>query len=268
MPSVILGDSVRIGQILTNLVGNAIKFTERGGVAVEIGNSECRRPTIPCLISLRVRDTGIGISPDAAERIFQPFSQADNSITRRYGGTGLGLAITKRLCELMQGSLRVESQPGQGSVFTAQIRVQRGVEEAETRRRSRCAVPAPTGPSLSLLVFEDNRLNQRILGALLGKLGHRARFVGSGEEGLEVVSRERVDVILMDIEMPGMDGYETARRLRLQEKSGGDPRRRIIAVTAHAMEGTREKCLAAGMDDFLAKPINPDLLSATLKKYS
>ena len=269
VPAIVRGDSVRIGQILTNLVGNAIKFTERGGVWVEVALGTPLREIEPneCLLSLKVRDTGIGIVPEAASRIFQPFSQADNSITRRYGGTGLGLAITKRLCELMDGTLGVESQPGQGSVFTAEIVVKRALEELRVPSALGAAGRPPLGPSLSLLVFEDNRLNQRILRALLERLGHRPQFAGTGEEGLQRAAQEKFDVILMDIEMPGMDGYETARRLRQSEVPGG-PRPQIIAVTAHAMEGTREKCLAAGMDDFLPKPINPDLLEAALKKSS
>jgi signal transduction histidine kinase len=270
-PAVIVGDAVRLGQILTNLIGNAIKFTEQGSVDVRISTRAPDASGQPdagrCLLEFQVSDTGVGIAPEAMERIFRPFSQADNSITRRFGGTGLGLAITRRLCELMRGTLTVRSQPGQGSVFTAQVEV--GVAAAEEATPfPLAAAPGTAGPGerpLRILVFEDNRLNQRVLGALLKKIGHEAHFVGTGVEGLAIIFKEKFDAVLMDIEMPGIDGYETVRQLRRAE-APGEPRQYIIALTAHAMQGIREKCLAAGMDDFLTKPIQPQVLRDTLQR--
>jgi CheY-like chemotaxis protein len=269
-PAVIVGDVVRLGQILTNLIGNAIKFTERGSVDVWI----TRRPPAAgehvkpgrCQLEFLVRDTGVGIAPEALERIFRPFSQADNSITRRFGGTGLGLAITRRLCELMHGELSVQSEPGRGSVFSARVEVGLAPEDDSAADAPRIPLAAALGDrSLRILVFEDNRLNQRVLGALLKKLGHQARFVDTGADGLAIVFKESFDAILMDIEMPGIDGYETVRQLRLAETPGA-PRQYIIALTAHAMEGVREKCLAVGMDDFLTKPIQFGVLRETLQR--
>lgn len=264
LPSVVVGDSVRFGQILTNLVSNAVKFTERGGVAVTLAPGSDPVAAGTCEIVVTVRDTGIGIAPEAMERIFQPFSQADNSITRKYGGTGLGLAISKRLCELMRGDLRVASEPGRGATFTATLHFHAAAGPAAPVP-VRAPALAPVGRPLSLLVFEDNRLNQHVIGALLRKLGHRARFAGTGPEGLQMLDSEPFDALLMDIEMPGMDGYEAARIIRERERGTGR-RRRVIAVTAHAMSGIREKCLAAGMDDFLTKPIDPAALKEALER--
>jgi signal transduction histidine kinase/ActR/RegA family two-component response regulator len=262
VPAVVLADSVRIGQVLTNLIGNAVKFTERGGVNVRI----CRAPADPGEITLTVADTGIGIVPAALERIFQPFSQADNSITRKYGGTGLGLAISKRLCVLMGGDLAVASEPGRGTTFTARIKV--GLPVRPAAAAAARAAPdwsAAADRRLNLLIFEDNRLNQAVIGALLKKLGHEFRFASSGVEGLEILPREEFDAVLMDIEMPGMDGYEAVRQIRRRE-SGGPRRQHVIALTAHAMVGVRERCLATGMDDFLTKPIDPEALRAALDR--
>jgi CheY-like chemotaxis protein len=260
---------VRIGQILTNLVGNAVKFTERGSVDVRIAAGDdmagARRASGRCMLEFKIHDTGVGIAAEAMERIFRPFSQADSSITRRFGGTGLGLAISKRLCELMHGDLSVESELGRGSTFTARVEV--GVlKEESPHPPAQAALPATAGERpLRILVFEDNRLNQRVLGALLKSLGHHGHFVGSGVEGLAVLFSDKFDAILMDIEMPGIDGYETVRRIRMAEAPVGN-RHYVVALTAHAMKGIREKCMAAGMDDFLTKPIDPKVLREALQR--
>jgi signal transduction histidine kinase/CheY-like chemotaxis protein len=270
-PAVIMGDAVRLGQILTNLIGNAVKFTEHGSVDLQIAtrppDAGARPAEGRCMLEFVVRDTGVGIAPEALDRIFRPFSQADNSITRKFGGTGLGLAITRRLCELMHGELSVQSRPGQGATFTARMEVGAASEEDQVSGAiGSAALAAGTRDRpLRILVFEDNRLNQRVLSALLKKLGHHAHFVGSGVEGLAVIFKEKFDAVLMDIEMPGIDGYETVRQLRAAEIPGA-PRQHIIALTAHAMQGVREKCLAAGMDDFLTKPIEPKVLRETLQR--
>jgi len=263
VPKAVVGDPVRIGQVLTNLIGNALKFTEQGGVDVDIGSSMQNGRQ---MLVLKVKDTGIGIPSDKHKAVFEPFSQADASTTRRFGGTGLGLSITSNLCVLMGGSLTLESEPGKGSVFTATI--DSGVTPVAAR------IPAPSTPvstikptphPLRILVFEDNAINQTVMRALLARLGHQAQFVANGEEGLVVLARETFDVALMDIEMPVMDGYEAVRNIRKKE-AGGMSRLYIIAVTAHAVEGVRERCLAATMDDFLTKPVNLKTLGDSLSR--
>jgi PAS domain S-box-containing protein len=270
VPQVIVGDAVRIGQILTNLIGNAIKFTEKGGVRLRVSRvpGERIRPAGRNDLILEVSDTGIGIAPEALDRIFRPFGQADDSITRKFGGTGLGLAISRRLCEVMGGGLTVSSEPGKGSVFTARIAVRFPGDHVGM-------TPAPAAPDwsalperpLRVLVIEDNPLNQRVIGALLKKLGHGHVFASNGRDGLDLLERERFDIVLLDIEMPDMDGYETVRQLR-QREAGTGRRQLVVAVTAHAMSGVREQCLAAGMDDFLTKPIDPNLLRDALRRHA
>ncbi len=260
VPLQVVSDPVRIGQILINLVGNAIKFTEKGGVTVTISATNDRDGLH---LVIQVQDTGIGITPEEQERIFLPFNQADVSTTRRFGGTGLGLTITRRLCELMNGSLNVESSPGQGSVFTATL-LTGGITE-----------PLPAGDgdvrlnssarSLRVLVFEDDPTNQTLVRALLLRLGHQPRFVSNGESGLLVLAEESFDAVLMDIDMPVMDGYEAVRIIRLSEAPSG-PNRYIIALTAHALQGERERCLEAGMNDFITKPITLPVLAEALAR--
>jgi CheY-like chemotaxis protein/nitrogen-specific signal transduction histidine kinase len=260
VPSEVVSDPVRLQQILNNLVGNAIKFTAAGRVTLEVAAAPAR------FLVFKISDTGIGIAPEQQARIFTPFSQADASTTRRFGGTGLGLSITRRLCELMGGSLTVSSEPGRGSVFTATIRTLPASSPAPTPAAGTSAAEAPTRRRpLKLLVFEDNFVNQKVIGAFLTKLGHQARFAEDGEKGLAVFDRERFDALLMDLEMPVMDGYEAVRRIRGNEKPG-TRRAYVIALTAHALKGERERCLELGMDDFLTKPLNLAILEKTLAR--
>jgi Signal transduction histidine kinase len=259
VPREIISDPVRLQQILTNLLGNALKFTGEGSVSLKISSPA------PDLIELEVSDTGIGIAPEQQSRIFTPFSQADTSTTRRFGGTGLGLSITRRLCELMGGSLTVQSEPGRGSVFTATLHA-----PAAAPLETSLALPAAPATTtrtrpLRVLVFEDNAVNQKVIGAFLKKLGHDTRFAEDGAKGLAILAEENFDVLLMDLEMPVMDGYEAVRRIRENETPGG-PRAYIVALTAHVLEGQRERCLALGMDDFLTKPINLAALEQTLAR--
>ncbi len=263
VPEAVIGDPVRLQQILANLLGNAIKFTKEGGVILEIGAPR------EGVLEFRVTDTGIGIDLEQQARIFAPFSQADASTTRRFGGTGLGLSITRRLCELMGGSLTLTSEPGRGSTFVATVRAARTAPVAAVVAPVDlgAAVEAPRR-RLRLLVLEDNAVNQRVMRAFLNRLGHEARFVDDGSKGLAALAEERFDALLMDIEMPVMDGYETTRRIREGEAAGveGDARAYIIALTAHALRGERERCLAAGMDDFLSKPLSMDALKLALSR--
>lgn len=259
VPPVILIDGTRMGQVLTNLIGNAVKFTEKGRIGLHVFRAGSARD----LLAFAVSDTGIGIAPEALDRIFQPFSQADNSISRKFGGTGLGLAISKRLCEQMGGGLTVESAPGRGSTFTATVLAKTASSSAN--RASMAPGLEIAERRLRLLVIEDNRLNQRVLGALLKKQGHSTEFADSGQAGLDALERGGFDAVLMDIEMPDMDGYETVRRLRRREAEQGG-RHHVIALTAHAMSGVREQCLSAGMDDYLTKPVDPVLLTDALRR--
>jgi CheY-like chemotaxis protein len=256
VPSSVISDPVRISQVLNNLVGNAIKFTSVGGITLDV------EAPGPDLIAFKVTDTGIGIAPENQTRIFTPFNQADASTTRRFGGTGLGLSITRRLCELMGGCLTLSSTLGQGSVFTAAIR-SRFVTEAPAISATNPAVSATTETTLKLLVCEDNSVNQAVIRAFLTRLGHQVTLVDDGAKGLAALERERFDAVLMDLEMPVLDGYEAVRRIRASEQTGG-PRTYIIALTAHALKGERERCLALGMDDFLTKPVNMPALKAAL----
>lgn len=253
---------MRIEQVLSNLVGNALKFTERGGVTIHVSLPPDVSNDGRITLAIEVADTGIGIAPDVRERLFRPFGQADSSITRRYGGTGLGLVIAKRLCELMGGSLEVRSEPGIGSSFTAVIRPLQ--EHSTVKSGGPTASSATPFRSLRLLVFEDNPVNQHLIRVVLGKLGHRFTVVSSGPEGLALLERESFDALLMDIEMPDMDGYEVVRRLRASERGGR--RHHVIAVTAHALQGERERCLAAGIDDYLAKPFTRESLQEVLDR--
>ncbi len=276
------GDVVRLRQVLSNLVHNAIKFTAVGWVtiraAVEPGDGARAR------LRLDVEDSGIGIPREAQARIFERFTQADGTMTRQYGGTGLGLTICKRLVEAMGGGLEVRSLPGQGSVFTVQVDLARAVAEAgeaETWRglgpghlpRDHASGPARLpvvstglgGAAPRLLLVEDNPINQAVVEAMLRRLGLEVRVAGHGREAVELARGEQFDLILMDCQMPVMDGFRATQLLR--EGAAGDRRTPIVALTANAVDGDRERCLAAGMDDYLAKPFSLDDLVVVLGRW-
>ena len=250
MPGRYLGDDHRVRQIFVNLVGNAIKFTLIGRVSVQIEGGENG-------IIARVRDTGVGVAEADRERIFEPFVQADASTTRRFGGTGLGLAISRQLAARMGGTLTLDSAPGKGSTFTLSLPLTR-LAPGETRR------PTPiTGLDVRLrgrrvLVVEDNAVNRLVVSEMLTRLGCAVEVA---EDGLEAVRRasERFDLVLMDCQMPRLDGYDATRALRARGM-----RAPIVALTANAMEGDRERCLAAGMDDYLDKPVSQKRLVEVL----
>ncbi|HET7701835.1 MAG TPA: response regulator [Candidatus Limnocylindrales bacterium] len=264
---VLLGDAGRIRQIVLNLLSNAVKFTGQGRVSLAVSTT---RFDDRWHIRIAVRDTGIGISADGLSRLFQSFSQADASIARRYGGTGLGLAISRRLAELMGGTLVADSAgiPGEGSTFelafdaeVAPAEAVAGVDErARVSAASSGAALAGNG-DLRVLLAEDNPMNQKLALRLLKNLGLAADVATNGLEAVAAIERQPYDIILMDVQMPDMDGLEATRRIRAAAPS---TRPWIIAMTANAMEGDREACLAAGMDDYLSKPIRPELLAAAL----
>jgi signal transduction histidine kinase/ActR/RegA family two-component response regulator len=255
VPAVLVGDSGRLRQVLVNLLGNAVKFTEQGEVrlSVSVRHEAGER------VALRfgVRDTGIGIPADKQEKIFGAFTQADGSTTRRFGGTGLGLAISNRLVALMGGNLALESRPGRGSLFhfTVELGLHAGApaeEEVPAARPER--VVATDRRGLRVLLAEDNIVNQRVATRFLERLGHAVTVANDGREAVEWWLRERFDLVLMDVQMPEMDGFEAVAAIRDVERETG-MRTPIIALTAHAMSGDRERCLAAGMDGYLTKPI-------------
>jgi signal transduction histidine kinase/CheY-like chemotaxis protein len=263
LPPVILGDAVRLRQILVNLLGNAVKFTERGEISLTGSARLCGDGYHE--IRFAVRDTGPGIPKEDQSRIFESFSQADASINRTHGGTGLGLAISRSLAEQMGGKMEVVSEPGCGSTFHFTIRA-RAAEQ-------KCLAPAfPESldacgaglPPLRTMVVDDNPLNRRLLGTILQRLGIRATVAASGAEALENLSRASFDVIFMDVQMPVVDGLETTRRIRAGMPPDAQPR--IVAITAGAFDEDRADCLAAGMDDYLTKPINVGELVKALRR--
>jgi len=275
IPDRLIGDPHRLRQVLTNLVGNAIKFTDSGGVSVQAAISSASHEDV--MIRFSVHDTGIGIPVEQQKAVFEAFRQADGSTTRKYGGTGLGLAICARLVEMMGGAIRVESEQGKGSTFffTARLKQAQVIEGAQpTDSLSLQNMLAAVGTArwrirggLSVLLAEDNAVNQRLVERLLEKRGHTVAVANSGREALEHAERGCFDVILMDVQMPDMDGLEATAAIREMEKRRGTYTP-IIALTAHTMKGDRERCLAAGMDNFINKPIDAakfiEVLEATV----
>ena len=252
VPDRLEGDPNRLRQVLLNLVNNAVKFTATGSVRAEAVLE--RQSAGRAVVRFNVTDTGIGLSAEQQKLIFEPFRQADGSVTRRYGGTGLGLAICSNLAELMGGGISVESAPGEGSTFSftvdCPVCAEQNVEAANDRTRNRDGADA--GP-LSILLAEDNRVNQLLMVRLLEGRGHRVTVAPDGRVALDEVSRYRFDIILMDVQMPEMDGLEATRIIRQR-----GVRTPIIAMTAHAMQGDRDRCLSAGMNAYVSKPIQPD----------
>jgi signal transduction histidine kinase/ActR/RegA family two-component response regulator len=262
IPTHLIGDPLRLGQVLVNLLSNAVKFTEAGRVTVSTRLVPATE-TSPATIRVDVRDSGIGIEPERLSRLFQPFEQGDASMSRRFGGTGLGLAISKRLVELMDGRLWGESQPGVGSTFSLELPCRAAEIPAAAPRPARAVMPAPAeSRSLRLLIAEDNPVNQRVASRMLLKLGYTADVVDNGRLAVDAADRQAYDVIFMDVQMPELDGLEATRRIKA--RPGAVPW--IIALTAHALEGDRKECLAAGMNDFLSKPVQLVELTAALDR--
>jgi signal transduction histidine kinase/ActR/RegA family two-component response regulator len=264
LPAWVLGDPVRLRQVLSNFISNAIKFTESGTVTV----------ATTCLegqwLRFAVQDTGIGIVPADRDKLFRPFSQADGTITRRYGGTGLGLAISRGLADLMGGRIGVESHPGQGSEFFLEAMFPQ--TSAPTAAIRQPPLPTPSlsrsDRSLHILLAEDNPVNQKLAGTLLTKLGCTFVLAANGLEATEAVAKGHYDLVLMDCMMPELDGYEATRRIRRRELEWSLPRLPIVALTANATRADIEQCLAAGMDDFLSKPYTPESLRQLIDKWA
>ena len=262
LPDWLQGDPARIQQIGVNLLSNAIKFTEQGTIELAVDGTVCDDGDL--VLSLRVKDSGKGIAPENLERIFCPFVQEDLTTTRRYGGTGLGLAISRQLAAMMGGGIEVVSQLGEGSTFTCTVRCQTSVrpEPKETPVMSNRAQH-----TLRILVAEDSLVNTKMMEAILRMERHRARFVENGCEAVAAWREETFDLILMDIQMPEMDGVQATQEIRRLEAERGNGRTPIIALTAYAMSGDRERFLAGGMDGYLAKPITVDQLREVLSRH-
>jgi signal transduction histidine kinase/CheY-like chemotaxis protein len=259
LPEIVIGDRVRLRQVITNLIGNAVKFTPQGEVRLE-ANAEATSDG--WRLHVRVTDNGIGMSPEQQARLFQPFSQADASTSRHFGGTGLGLAICRRLVQAMGGTISCESSPGLGSVFSFDVRLRRGEEAKQTPETVDGAGACQcSAPSVRVLIVEDNPVNQMLARRMTERLGHAPEIAGSGPEALEKVQQADYDVILMDFIMPGMDGLETARRIRALNLARQP---RIVALTANAFLEDRENATKAGMDGFMSKPLRLEILRQEL----
>ncbi|MCA9706214.1 MAG: response regulator [Myxococcales bacterium] len=270
LPRRLRGDPGRLSQVLTNLVGNAVKFTTEGSVTVKVALVEAEpdardepepEPDERFVVRFAVTDTGLGMSPEAAQRVFEPFVQGDSSTTRRYGGTGLGLTICKQLAEHMGGEIGVSSRLGQGSTFELVLPFA-AAKTHQSEEQEPLWAPAPASAALEVLVVEDNEINQRVAQAMLARLGHRYTVVSDGEAALRELVCTPFDVVLMDCQMPGMDGLEACRRLRAAE--GPNRRVPVVALTAHDSKTQREATRAAGMDAFLAKPVRLEALAGLL----
>ena len=257
LPRHLMGDPTRLRQVLLNLLNNAVKFTEQGSVALRIGVDQAR-------LIFSIRDTGIGMDEVAQARLFQPFSQADGSITRKYGGTGLGLMITKELIEAMDGGIEVESAPGVGTCFWFSL----PLRVAEVPDAERAVAAPPTGFQLPgpVLLVDDNRVNQRLAGAMLDRLGLAHVCADHGAEALERITGTDFALVLMDMEMPVMDGVSATRELRRREAAAGQPPLPVVAMTANALSEDRERCFQAGMNGYIAKPISLGALRAELAR--
>jgi len=264
IPENILGDATAVSQILINLMGNSVKFTDRGEVSVFVSRGSTENEKIKIFFS--VRDTGIGIPQDRMDSLFQSFSQVDMSTTRRFGGTGLGLAISKRLVQLMGGTIWAESEIGKGSTFCFTIEAEAATPDQSTdtnATRNEGELQSQIIGQLRLLLAEDNLVNQKVALLMLKKLGIRADVAANGREVLQALERQDYDVVLMDVQMPEMDGFETAKAIRERWQNGSP---HIIAVTAHALEGDRKRCIEAGMDDYISKPVRLEELAFALAK--
>ncbi|QID16378.1 response regulator [Nitrogeniibacter mangrovi] len=259
VPETLAGDAPRLKQVLTNLVGNALKFTERGGVRLDI---RCVSPAEQApVLRFEVTDTGIGIAPEVVDGLFQSFTQADSSITRKHGGTGLGLAISRSLVTLMDGEIGVDSTPGQGSTFWFTATLARARGDAAP---AAAAPPPQPRAGARVLVVDDNRVNRSLMIELLDGLGLQVVTAENGVEAVETVERMAIDLVLMDLQMPHMDGYEATARIRARHEAAALP---IVAMTAHGRDEDRVQCLAAGMNAHLGKPIDPDALAAVLGRW-
>jgi signal transduction histidine kinase/AmiR/NasT family two-component response regulator len=268
VPARVAGDPARLRQILTNLLGNALKFTDAGEIELSVDCASGPTELDKLCLHFSVRDTGIGIPAEKHGLILEPFTQADASTTRRFGGTGLGLTITRRLAEMMGGRLWLTSEVGKGSTFHFTVNLKRVAQRqrAPQPMEAPARAKSPAEP-VRIALAEDNPVNQKLAVCLLRKRGHQVSVAGDGEELLVLLASQQFDIVLMDVQMPRMDGFEAMRQIRRQE-AGGAAHMPIVAMTAHAMAGDRELCLAAGANGYIAKPIDPAELFAAIDKWA
>lgn len=266
LPARVQGDPTRLRQVLSNLLSNASKFTLQGRISVTVAAQPVDQDR--WRLGFDVTDSGIGIPPDMIEKIFDPFTQADHTTTRKFGGTGLGLAIVRRIVELMGGTIHVRSEPGQGSTFSFDVVLTAVNAEPVAQSQATAPLPPERHAGQRILLAEDNPVNQKVAGALLNKQGYQVTIVANGLLALEAFGQGgQFDLILMDMQMPELDGIEATRKLRALEQASGLHPIPIIALTANAAASDRQQCLAAGMNDFLAKPFRRDDLLATLDRF-
>ena len=270
VPEYILGDPIRLRQVLLNLIGNAVKFTERGSITVSGVAHRARSGRMD--LQFEVKDTGIGIPLEKQSTIFEAFAQADGSMTRRFGGTGLGLTISSRLIALMGGAISVESAPGAGSCFRFNLQAEAASEPSQTLDQTAAALSRLPDRlarrAVRALLVEDNPVNQKVVLRLLQRHGHEATIASNGREALEALIQAQFDIVLMDVQMPVMTGLEATEAIRRTERGTGR-RIPIVAMTAHAMTGDRELCLASGMDGYLSKPVRlNDLLGGARNRFA
>ena len=267
LPEQLLGDPVRIQQVLNNLLSNALKFTEHGEVAIRVHCEKNLENSELWCLHLTIADTGIGIPASKLGNIFDPFAQAEEWTTRKYGGTGLGLSIVERLVRLMHGEIRVESTVGEGTRFHLLIHLDQAEKSPPKITELDKEAAQRKLTDKQILLVEDTPVNQKIAEKLLSRYGCRVTIASNGLEALAAVERDTFDLILMDMQMPEMDGIEATRHLRIREAERQLPHQPIIAMTANAMDEDREQCIAAGMDDFIAKPFRADEVISMLLRY-
>ncbi len=264
VPELVSGDSVRFKQIIVNLISNAIKFTEHGSVEVSLSLKESMQKTVTLLC--KVNDTGIGIDDEGKKRLFKEFSQSEKSTTRKFGGTGLGLAISKKLTNLMNGEIGVNSAPGKGSEFWFTVVLGQVALSPNQKKDIKSSFKSP-GKSLNVLLVDDNAINRKVAMFSLQKLGHSVQSAENGQEAVDKFKSGEFDVVLMDIQMPVMDGYDATREIRDHEAGENIQKSvKIIAMTANAEKGEMDKCIEIGMDDYLGKPFNLEALQKVLNK--
>lgn len=269
LPSYVIGDGGRLKQVLTNLIGNSVKFTEEGKIEVQAIQVKDRKDEVQICFS--VKDTGIGIPEKSIGTLFEKFTQVDSSLTRKYGGTGLGLAISKSLVESMGGSIEVESKEGEGSLFSFILPLRKSMNWSANRKERDFRIAEKDirkiNKPLRILIVEDHLINQEVITRFIEKKGWRAITALNGKEALHILQNERIDLILMDIQMPVMDGLKATSVIREQEKET-KKHTPIIALTAHAAEGYREQFIEVGMDDYLSKPVSPEILYEAIEKWT
>jgi PAS domain S-box-containing protein len=270
VPEFLKGDPSRLKQIILNLVNNAVKFTMKGKVHIFIDIVEEKEDKLKLMV--KVKDTGIGISEEGKKHLFQLFSQVDTSTTKAYGGTGLGLSIAKRLVTLMDGDIEMESEQDRGSTFwfTAWLTKGECTVEVPEPAQTRVDRDGKSRKKLSVLLAEDNEINQKIIEYSLTNAGYRVDIARNGQEAIDMYHRQEYDIVLMDVQMPVLDGYEATQHIREMESTvlNGIRRIPIVALTANAMKGDREKCLDAGMDEYLSKPFTPDDLLGIIRSVT